>query len=114
MLQAQSSMTAAKLLSATLPLPLFLRKSRMADGAASVDGGTGAGAKAAGGLGRMGGTVCDDLESCSSVMRVEDTILFFQSVSFYGSIVIALMLFCRDEKSAARILGWKFVRQLTI
>ena len=82
MLHAHSNMTAAKLLSARLPLPRFLRKSRIADGAASAAAGTGSGAKAAGGLGTIGGTGCDDLESRSSVIRVEDTILFFLSVRF--------------------------------
>src|SRR5580692_3288522 len=84
MLSAQRSMTAAKLLSARRPLPRLLRKSRMTDGALSDGGTTDSEAKAAGGLGRMGGTGCDDLDSCSSVIRVEDTILFFLSVGSSG------------------------------
>src|ERR1700733_3472441 len=73
MLSAQRSMSAAKLLSAMRPLPRLLRKSRITDGAA-LDGGSEV--DPTGGLGRIGGTGCDDLDSRSSVIRVEDTILF--------------------------------------
>src|SRR5271169_1250558 len=84
MLHAHSNMTVAKLLSARLPLPRFLRKSRIADGAPSATGATGSGTNAAGGLGTIGGTGCDDLESRSSVIRVEDTIRCFLSVRSRG------------------------------
>src|ERR1700722_2275546 len=76
MLSAQRSMIAAKVLSAMRPLPRLLRKSRTRDGPAFGAGPTGSEAKTAGGLGRMGDTGCDDLDSRSSVIRVEDTILF--------------------------------------
>ena len=48
----------------------------MTDGAASTASGTASDAMTTGGLGRVDGTGGDDLESRSSVMRVEDTILF--------------------------------------
>jgi hypothetical protein len=74
MLSAHNSMTAAKPLSTRLLLPRRLRKSRMADGAATEGDRTTSVEGATGELGTMGGTGCDDLESCSSVIRVEDTI----------------------------------------
>src|SRR5271168_4554982 len=51
MLKAQTSITAAKLLSANLPLPRSLRKVRTADGAGLTAVGPAAGARAAGGVG---------------------------------------------------------------
>src|ERR1700677_2111937 len=75
MLQAQRSMTAAKLLSARLPLPRLLRYSRMGDGVVLPVMGTGSSANFAGGAGSVFGTGNTDPGSFSVVMLVEDTIL---------------------------------------
>jgi len=75
MLQAQSSMTAAKLLSARLPLPRLLRYSRMGEGAALPETGAGSAANFVGGAGSVFGTGNTDPGSFSVVMLVNDTIL---------------------------------------
>ena len=59
----------------------------MTDGAASTVVGTDADTNSAGGLGRIGDAGCDDLGSCSSVMRVRGTMLFFLLFVSSGSIV---------------------------
>src|SRR5580692_3040028 len=76
MLNAQSSMTAAKLVSAMRPLPRLFRKSRIGEGIAATADDAASGARVAGGPSSVGGTGGDDLESRSSVMRVVDTIYF--------------------------------------
>ena len=75
-LQAQRSMTAAKLLSARLPLPRLLRYSRIGEGAMSPETGTGSEANLVGGAGSVFGTGNTDPGSFSVVMRAEGTILF--------------------------------------
>src|SRR5258705_1717808 len=59
--QAQTSMTAAKLLSAMRPLPRLRRKSRIGEGGGSIAANAGSGRWTAGGLGRMGDIGCDGL-----------------------------------------------------
>jgi hypothetical protein len=76
MLNAQRSMTAAKLVSAMRPLPRLFRKSRIVEVVAATVDDAVSGVRVAGGPGSVGGTVGDDLESRSSVMRVVDTIYF--------------------------------------
>ena len=75
MLHAQTSMTAAKLLSAKLPLPRLLRYSRIAEGALAGPG-TGSEANFVGNAGSVFGTGDTDPGSFSVVMRLEGTILF--------------------------------------
>src|SRR6266481_5059530 len=70
-LQAQTSMTAAKLLSAMRPLPRLLRKSRTGEGEVSTAASAGSGESTAGALGIMGDIDCDGLGSRSSVIQVE-------------------------------------------
>jgi hypothetical protein len=76
MLHAQSSITAAKLLSARRPLPRLERKSRMGDKVAPAIAGAPFAADAAGGFDIGDGTGNGELVSLSGVIRVEDTILF--------------------------------------
>src|SRR5271155_501046 len=71
-LHAQISMTAAKLSSASRPLPRLLRKSRIGDSVAPTASCT----VAAEGVVRGDGAGDGDLDSRSGVIRVEDTISF--------------------------------------
>jgi hypothetical protein len=75
-LHAQTSMIAAKLLSARLPLPRLLRYSRMGDGAVVPETGAGSAANFVGLVGSVFGTGNTGPDSFSLVMRVEITILF--------------------------------------
>src|SRR5882757_9894772 len=100
-LQAQTSMTAAKVLSATRPLPRLRRKSRMGEGEGSFAASAGSGEWTAGALGRMGDIGCNGLGSRSSVIQVE-----ILSGCFWVSIVWAHCLLNAlgpVEKTAARI-----------
>jgi hypothetical protein len=78
MLHAQTSIIAAKLLSATRPLPRLDRKSRIGDNVAPAAAAAAAAAAddAAGGFAGGDGTGNGELVSLSGVIRVEDTILF--------------------------------------
>jgi hypothetical protein len=72
-------MTAAKLLSARLPLPRLLRYSRTTDGAVLPETGAGSEANLVGAAGNVFGTGDTDPDSFSVVMRMEATILFLWS-----------------------------------
>src|SRR6266566_682281 len=86
-LQAQTSMTAAKLLSATRPLPRLLRKSRMGEGEVSTAASAGSGEWTAGALGRLGDIDCDGLGSRSSVIQVEILSGWFWVSIVWGSLL---------------------------
>ena len=73
--------------------------------ATALAAGTATGACSADGLGRMGGTGSGDLESRSSVIRIEDTILSFLSARFRVDCIRHGVIRPVDEKSAART--WK-------
>jgi hypothetical protein len=79
MLHAHTSITAAKLLSARLPLPRLLRYSRMGEGAVLPDTGTGSDANFVGTAASVFCTGNTGPDSFSLVMRVEITILFLWS-----------------------------------
>ena len=80
MLHAQTSMTAAKLLSARRPLPRWLRKARMAEGAPLPGVGDISSAAIGGGVTGIGdGTGIDEPGSLSVVMRLGGTILFLSA-----------------------------------
>src|SRR3981081_2285484 len=69
-LQAQTSMTAAKVLSATRPLPRLRRKSRICEGDGPIAASAGSGEWTAGALGKMGDIGCNGLGSRSSVIQL--------------------------------------------
>jgi hypothetical protein len=95
-------MTAAKLLSARLPLPRLLRKSRIGDRAAPIGAAVASAADATGGCGRGDGTGNGELDSLSGVIRVEDTILFSWQLTLRID-CIELIILNWEKKDAARI-----------
>src|SRR5271155_5724780 len=101
MLQAQTSMTAAKLLSAIRPLPRWFRYARMAETGAPAKAGSRPAAKVAGGASTGGGRGVEDPGSRSVVMWLEDTIPIPVGLSL-GADCICPAPWSRTNKGAAR------------